>query len=1316
MDPSAAYAGKLALYVTVRRAGPSFVADDPADPLDSTLQLLSSLDAPPVAETRFDIPGFLQTLVQAGKKSMNADLTLSPGVDVGVTLTMNTIGGGRLSPYTEPHRPSPVLAGVPASAARALVADPGEAAAAVELERLRADVREKEGRITALADSTDKLDRAVQQHAKLAENAVPAGDVAALDVRIATLEEQKTLVEREKAEAERKVAAHVAHAAKIKATYNQLAAWYNNLRKEHAELQEKHPASAAEQSSSARELPRDVSTTHEADYQSLERERDELQLLLHRERSEKKDMYSRNSELLESKARTLAELREQWDAAQTTLSSTQKTKDEQANVLSDLQETVKELRAQLSAKEENISETSKAVTEATTAMKEAEAKHEEAIRLAVSAAVEEAKAATSVEIEQLKQQHEEASVQQKEEANIALEAALQEELSKMRTEHETELERVKKSVDEVQATNYAEKLAVIQKEHEHAIEAKEELTRKALSDAENAAKALEDKVAAAANKNLELEKQVEELSKQSAALDVEKVDALNSVQETHNKELTEVQSSRENAEAELAKLREALAIEKETISEYKEKEQHRATLEEELRSARAEVVTLQKANTEMQSSPRDVSATNSAAEETIPILEEQVSELRVQLKAETEKRNQTVDLLVAADSEHDELRAMVTRLRSERDEAFQDLKRAKDVAPNPQVSIGAVPRNAVYGDNQIESGNLLEERDKAIRELFRVRKGLNKEVKRLKKEKEELSQLLNNNDRGQASSADRSSLDSDGEVMSTLRAQRDHAVSELQKVRDSMNSSGGGSSELSTGIASSSSAVESSELRLARKEVADGNATIGQLKTEIDQLRQSAKSREQALQDEIARLETTLEQQATSSRDLSQRLHRNEASLTEEQTRLQSERLEKDKEATKFEALMQKLKTRNASLTVKLAGENNKREEAQSHLVAAETKLANLEKELTELQRSGRNTVDATKTLTAEKEQAIVSLNEMQNRLEMSESRLAERQMELSEARDRLRNVESSREFLQKEASEAGGKNQAVTEEVTLLRADLKQTQGELHKALRDLEIEVEKGSHRTERENNFIADLERQKEVLSTERNTLQSKYERTADEYRVLKESYETLESVLQTVQEKSGKLRKSVSEKTEECVRLQAMVSKMKAVNEQLTARSESLRGEHQHAKQELSRLQQEINVLKGEKSSVSEKMRSLEMELSDMQDRFSLMQEENEDMLSAERSNAEREARKAADMRKELRSARSVAETLQAEMEELQASYAELTNEKAALKENGDDREVELTTDLINTRVELAYAQEEAIRLRNRLKKLAQSGQGSTSFEH
>lgn len=1367
LDPTAhAYEGRLALYVTVRRAGPSFVPDDPADPLDSTLQLLLSADAPPVAETRFDIPAFLHTLVQAGKKSMNAVLTLSPAVDVGFTLTINTIGGGSLAPYTDPHRPSPVLvAGAPTAAARAAIVDPGEAAAALELERLRADVREKEGRIDALASSTDKLDHAVQQHAKLAQNTVPAGDVAALQVRITALEEQKNLVEREKAEAERKVAAHVAHAAKIKATYNQLAAWYNNLRKEHADLQEKHPASAAEQST-ARELPQDVSTTHEADYKSLERERDELQVLLHRERSEKKDMYSRNSELLQTKARTLAELREQWDASQITLSSTQKTKDEQAKLLTGLQKTVKELQAQLSAKEGNLSERSLALTEATNAMKEAEAKHDEAIKLAVSAAVAEAKASASVQIEHLKQQHEEASMRQKEEANTAREAALREELSKIRAEHETELERVKKSVEELQATNYSEKLEVIRKEHEQAIGAKEELTRKGVSDAENAVKALEDKIAATANENVELQKQVAELTKQRAALDVEKGDALSSVQEAHNMELTKVQGARENAEAELAKLRKALVIEKEAISEYKEKEQHRATLEEELASARAQVATLQKANTEMQSSPRDVAATQSTTEESNTILEEQVSELRVLLKAETDKRHQTVNLLVAADSEHDELRAMVSRLRSERDEAVQDLKRARDV-PNPEVGIGAVPRNAANGNNQIESDNLLEERDKAIRELFRVRKGLNKEVKRLKKEKEELSQLLNNSNGGQASSTNRS-RDNDGDaMMSDLRAQRDHAMSELQKVQNYMNSSNDGSSvqrsltavekpdeissavlakldklrgelttyqtanrrleeslseketkiaQLSTGTASSSSSVENSGISYARKEVTDGKAAIEVLKTEIDQLTQSAKSREQALEDEVARLETTLEQQVTSSRDLSQRLQQNEASLIEDQARLQSERLEKDKESTKFEALMQKLKSRNASLTVKLAGEKNQREEAQSRLVAAETNLQNLENELSELQESGRNTVDATKKLMAEKEQALMSLTETRKRLEMAESRLAERQIELSEARDRLRNVESSREFLQKEASEAGGKNQAVTEEVTVLRADLKQTQGELHKALRDLELEVEKGSHRTERENAFIADLEGRKEALSTERNALQSKYERTADELRVLKESYDTLQSVLQRVQEKSRNLGKSVSEKSEECVRLQAMVSKMKATNEQLTARSESLRGEHQLAKQEQSRVQQEINVLKGEKSAVSEKMRSLEQELSDMQDRFSLMQEENEDMLSAERSNAEREARKAAEMRKELRSARSVAETLQAEMEELQASYAELTNEKASLKETGEDREGELTTDLINTRVELAYAKDEAIRLRNKLKKVAQGGQGSASFEH
>lgn len=1194
-----------------------------------------------------------------------------------------------------------MLAGMPPHSALAL-SDPGEAAAAAELERLRADVREKEGRIDRLADSTDKLDRAVQEQARLANGAVPAGDVAALHVRIKHLEEEKALVEREKEEVEKKVAAHVAHAQKIRNTYNQLAGWYNNLRKEHVELQAKHPSSIGDQTTTDRELPQDVPTTHEAEIHSLERERNELQDLLDRERSEKKEFHSRNSELLESKAQTLAELREQWDVTQNTLSTTQRSKEEQAEKLHVLEQSVTELQAQLEIKEAEVSQRSRELADVTAAREMAMSQHEHHVQQAVKAAVDEAKAEAERELDEQIKRHEEAVEQLRIDADSVQDTIREEQRSGLKAEFDEELERIKKNVEDEQAEMYAEKLSLLHSERDTIVEEREENVKKALAEAKESSAAtaearqmLEEKLTRNEKERLALEEKVRDLMQSRAALEEEKSRSLTTMEEAHRNKVAELHSAKEHVEAELSKAQEALEDEKKVTSNHGDNERVVVAVQEELRQAKAEVEALQKENAQMQSSPRDVQVTESGLQENASTLEREISELRVLLKRESDKKSEATRLLQNADAEHDELRAMVTRLRSERDEAQQGAKLAKNEVPNTEVGPTA-SRSASNIENHIDSCNFLEERDKALRELFRVRKSMKKEISRLKKEKDELSRKAESENRTDSGVVERSLTGSSTPEASEMKTERDHALAELQQLRASMN--------------------EAKELRSAELSRANDNAeaSIGVLKLDMEAFKDSAKSREESLEAKIAKLDQDLKLEVSSSHELSEKLHRSEASLVEEQSKLHAERLAKEKETTRLGTLLENLKSQEASLSTELATEKGHREEMYRLLSVADTKLAKLETELSHGQESRRENLETIRTTAIERDQAQEALKEAEKRLEVSEMRVSDLQQELSEAKDKLRNLESSREYLQKEASEVGGRNQAVGEEVAVLRADLKQTQVELSKALRDLDIEVQKGSHRAERENASALELQKQVEALTAECNTMQSKYDDKVKAYQAVQESRKNLDLSLNETQASLTSLEQVVAEKDEKCHRLEAMLSDVEMAQQQTTSKLKSSDQNGSIAKQELERLKAEINSLTKEKAIASENVR----ELSAMRDQLGVMYEENAEMVLAERERADRETKKAADLRKEVQNARLEADNLSAEMEELQARCSELRKENVLLKEVEDEHESDLTKrtdDLISSRVQLAYAQEEVVRLRNRLRKLAQSGQGSLSFE-
>lgn len=1413
------------MYARVKRAGTVFVSEDLADPLLTELILIADDPAErqpaPVANAQFDVGSYLHQIVQSSSKSMTTNLSFTAGTTVGVTMTIKALGENNLTIYDEhavreddPDKPQ-------------------------ELDKLKADIREREAKLDALAAATDRIDKAVQETSKLAESAVHAGDIAALRAKITALEEQNQALERDRAEAERKVTAHVAHASKIKDTYNQLAGWYNNLRNEHVELQKKKLTSSDSTIKERKDLPVGVATTHEADVKNLEKERDELQALLQRERNEKKDMYSRNSELLESKARTLAELAEQWEAAKATLRDKQNSLDDQVEAIRALQSAVDDLKSQLGERDSKLEEQTGALTSAREQVKNLESKHAQDLSRMTAEAEEEFKAKFEKEVNRLKREHEEDLALRISEYEAAHDQAVESKLSALRAEHADELGRLREEISTDLAAEHLAELERIRKEHRAEMNVSLGESERNFVDSRGAVKALDAKLIAVQGEKNDLEKELSHLKQKADERDSEIEQTLRRAADDHQAEIKAIQTEKEELEKDLVQIKERVAIsEQEGIQFRKSAVESQAAVNEELESAQAELEVLRKTNEDLQNSPRDIASVQSNASDVVFELEAEVNRLKSLLKTETEKKEEIGRLLSSADVEHDELRAMVTRLRSERDGALRDLKQTKDIVPDSNVNTDAVQHRVLNG----ESGNLLEERDKAIRELFRVRKTMKKEVERLKKENAGLNQKLFENHGGQdqslqtsnhVSETDREGANSElrklrdtlshlegidfsqhsestcsddissevSKILGRLRTEietyktqklnlektaeasairhstetqellddREELRQEIESVRRDLDastsqlqekersvillsaeadSSAQELSELSQRwkeaihhkelaesrsmalsteldyvreslhqVESSNPSLES-ELQKAQKQYAEAKATLSLLQLRYDELNKSAESARETFELEIARLESILEEQTTLSNDLSQKLRENEEShsvMSQEQVRLAAELESREREVGETKILIQKLKSRNASLTAKLAGEKNLRESTENHLGEAATKIGTLEKELQGVQIKVQQNEDAMDQLRAERNQVTAELAETKKRLDAAESILSEKKAELDDIGAKLRQLETH-QALQKEVKVADGKSQTTSEELTTLRAELMQSQSDLQRALGDLDSEIEKGSARVNTEHKKIFELEKANNSLVSQHTTLESKLEAAAKEFRSLEESHNALELALHETQQRSGSLNRIVSEKSQECDKLRAEIGNQSSVDGESKSKFEKLVKQYKQVKMDLSTAEEELKALHKDKQSDFEKIGALGYELAELHERVASIQEANEEAAVAASANADKDARKITDLRKELRSATSMINALQDEIDQLRESNTELKEEVKSWKERADDRDSEVLKDLINTRMELAYSQEETIRLRNKLKKLDQSGQGSSSFEY
>eukprot|EP00177_Eucheuma_denticulatum_P002976 GFKZ01005353.1.p1 GENE.GFKZ01005353.1~~GFKZ01005353.1.p1 ORF type:complete len:1512 (+),score=393.95 GFKZ01005353.1:89-4537(+) len=1406
-----AFSGRMTLYARVKRVGSAFVPEDSAEPLQTELILAAAdpsdgTEPTPVANAAFDVAAFLHRIVQGGLKSLATEISFTAGITAGVVLSVKAIGENFMTPLDED------VVGRDNST--------GANGNLDQLERLKEEVREKEERIDRLAASTEQLDIAVKQTAEMAEQAA-IEDVGALKERVRSLEQSNAVLEKERADSVRKVEAHVAHAARIRETYSRLAAWYNNLRTEHEELQKKLGVEPGAEGNAA--------SGHREEVKSLEKERDDLQEELDKERRKSKEFHSRNSALLESKAKTLAELGLQWESAQTTLKETENALQLEKDNAEELRNAVEELTKQLAKRDTLLEERGTALSSATERVEEVKSRHVEDLKAVKERAEEDAKAALDQELDSLKVDHQQEISRLVNERKIAIEEAVDRQKASLKADYDAKLEESRRDLENELAQKHASEVEELRKEYEIDLQKRSEVLEQTNADARESLQSLQEQLAMIQLENENLRRKETESSQIMTDKETQHERALNEASSNLQVQLNQVRGAKEEIEKNLADAEERmLAARRETAEAREISDRNREIADKELGEARAEIATLRKEKEDLQSSPPETAADQS---ESVAQLEEELSKMKAVARSEKGKRSDMAELLAAADSEHDELRAMVTRLRSERDKALQELNREREIVPNPRVNIDAVQKGAYASSADGEASSLSEERDKAIRELFRVRKNLNKQIKILKKENLNLNQKLADGGQPMQSEDVKASPTDEGRAIAELKKLREVFPTTSPKSLSSQSGSlpeeaGDLSSKILTTIASLRSDIEQlrsaneklsndsrdasrknsdevaklirerddtlREMGNARKERDDSNMKMNEkdrelaslsahlessaqkegelarrydeanherqkaveksasLTAEVASLRESlrkassyapslemeiervqkqnaeiaaalsasevshqeltkaAEEREEELRNEITQLRGKVEEKESSARALSERLHQSEDSISRELAL-------RDNEGKEIDAILQNLKAQNDAMTAKLVEEQNLREMVEQKMNNATEEIKRLQSKVQSLEVKEQSATDAVRQIEALKEKSDSALAEMKKQLEMAESRVAEQRGEIDELQSQVNRSESSRRAFEEEAIAAGGKSQAVEQELANLRTELEKARSDLQQSLRSRELDVEKVTAQSQREEELIQSLRAESESLSRSNSELQSTNDSIVQELQAVSEVQGKTASMLRRAQQEMELRDKTAQEMSDECEKLRLEIGRLSSINQESQSSQAKLAELDLLSKQEMASMNEELAELRDEKQVNMERVSILEQELSEIHKRAAMVQEESDEAIALAKLKADKEARKVADMRKELRTAKSTTDSLQAEVDRLLESNADLRKEAEDLKKSADNRDSEVLQDLINTRMELAYSEEETIRLRNKLKKLGQSSQGSGPFD-
>lgn len=1253
-----AFGQKMAIYVQVRRHGPVFVPEDASEPLNTSLVLMAAMprDGTKVVSTiSFDIAHYLAVIVDAGTKSLCTSLHMPSSITLAVKIAVKVIGENHLRPYVSPDQDSRIFE-------KDVASDMDEAEAAQEIERLRQNVREKEHRLTALEESTSRLDQNLQLCIpQEVTGLVP--DVSSLKVHIQELEKERDIAIDERLEAERKIASHIVHAAKIKDTYNQLAAWYNSLCKDHEDLQKRH---ASLSSGSTHDHPMTVSTIREVDFIAIQKERDELQALLDLERSEKRETFVQSTELLENNSHAYDVLREECNGAQSELVLSRRESEQQAVAISDLQNTVNSLISTLNEKYAFFVQNSSVLCSSQMNSHKGKVCNVECCIRKGNGSEKES-----------------GSLQLHSEGGMKPCLSLSNRLFVDSA-----------SITEPLKENTLESVAVVEERtanHEYCKGPHIEVSFQMLGQKEDSLesnvslemKTIEEDQATLRSNNCTRDRCSVRLSRNLLKDDrdslVREEKLSPEVQFIKDGLKSDTQVNPDDDVSKLSGSARAKCIDSKMV-----------IAEQDLLSCSMPGNALD-ANLNRKVNHCEEQKYPYCPQEFVALVKKEVLDSNVLQSGLKQPDKRNLFSLCATDItvEENNLPGTISQLDSERNCALLCYKNKNPVLDTSQ--------DHMVSNEEIH--RVSEERDRAILELFKVRKVLKSEIGMLKVDKEELMGQL----RGDVRCNQHKTVVGQMENFQDVPNPRDEHCSTVEIRRMKQNSRRMASDNLMSKIPGTLEILE----------------TPGISEKELDQVRSSP-------DDVLSSVTETREQYLTHSGE-------------EKESIVESEMYDMQQTVTESKLKMQSMEQKMLQLTEsyeainqQLINVTNARDEIYLHCKEEQDRAVGLQAEIECLKKAldlassskslAQTVLVEVQTEVSEREATIAVLQSQKEAcIKAGKEKETIYDSKISYLEAKIMTLSSS--LVDEKASVKGLQGAILTKNSELDRLNVALVQANTEKSnmfvsMQDLEAENAQLVRDIEEEASRTKEALKETFVMEGKLRCTMSAYLKmkkesmhfndSGKELEQIKKTHSVMESELQEALQNNINLSKVSHELENKVKGLNSSLEKLAVAKEQSVEEYNNLLETHRNVKQTLRDATLEQSEMKSEWCSLSELVPKLQREMDTLRENMRSMKKEYNSVLSKERAKVEEEAQRAEDLQTHLDNSQALIASLRDKIESLSA-------EKDVRKQKRDSADQELLKSLIDTRLQLAYAQEETVRLRNMLTKIAHNGTERKSEE-
>lgn len=1269
LDGSGSFGESLSMYARVKREAGELVSADEVPELSSKLELVRlapgedgatvEKDAQVMADV--DIGYLLQTMADSGKKNTRTSVRFEDGSLAELTVSSKALGEGTLNSLgSDPDMGSP----------------PDVERADSELVNMRNALRLRADQIDALASRADQLSGRILSAEQSPNSAnASASELRDLSERVRDLEVQKSAVEKQRADAQKKVDAHVAHATKIKATYNQLAGWYNNLRSEYAELQ----ARAKSQGSSftggpahamARELSESNSLKDE-EVEKLREERDALRKELDKEKVQKIEEEQNNAELLAAKERALEGIRMQWDSTK-------------SDILAAEQNAAEHRRAAEQAMRE-LEDTKVLLEEARGQMTSAMVKsRREVERLEEEKKVEleEVRRQTQVEYKRIADQEMENVERRHAEvvSNLAQQSTDKDgklqtfetrvaELTKVSEDLESEIETLRH-------TSVAERRSLLEQSEKQQVEAernRKETLHKFAMEKENEMGLLKE----------EHEKELKALSAETEAIvHRETVFSQEKSEEAehYQNEISNLRSKLEKASSEAQSHSESLS---EEVAKLKEE---LVSLAAENRKLQKEKLELATQSSELQETSRSMSEAQAQSDAQLQELTASNDSLKREVVAKEKDAAKMIRLLEEFEAENDEQRLLVTRLRRERDDVRLDFQEAKQISKQSEREQRRYREQIanMQVSHKADIEHLKDERDQSIRELFKVRKTLNSELKQLKKER---SSFVQEFDEFKASKAQ----------LETELCERDNMLSSIQlendELKTQLEAAQSEATERESSLSKDRAAAESvanervislkSQLDTMQKELDLSRSALHKVSEDVQTEREHATVKENELRDIISKLESDESTRNLMVTELEEKLSAEQKEKEKFETEL-SIGLDRLKEAQDGEEKVQRDLASELAKSAALSGELMSLKESMAAVKGSssstEQHLRNAQRELAEVRAQKEALVSDVSSLTAASEAAAARASETETRivgdLESSRQKISELNEELFSHKKRNMELESKASTADQESFRTLARVRAKDEQLESARKESER----LQRDIQELQTDMNNVAVNAKASEHVVVALRKQIEAVETEKKATTTQLRSATEKLKYLEGSVEekaSFASRLETgIREKEDSIEKLEKEKRDiarelEDIRDAAETSKSELEEQSMSAKllAENLSS----ARAEVEKLREDLVAERTARSSKEEEIENSSNEVQELRAKLERLAEEFDEEIRTK-------SREIKDLQLDITEKDGTSSSLQDNLRELQFSLQNKEDDAKQMralleKLTGENKEIE-----------------------------------------